>query len=81
MNGAQIPNNGSNLNNVNNMNSSVNSNNVNTSNNISNTPNTNNLDKRALEEQKRRENIAKKQAEFNKYVQKARQDEAKENYF
>lgn len=77
MNGAQIPNNGSNLNNVNNMNSSVNSNNVNTSNNISNTPNTNNLDKRALEEQKRRENIAKKQAEFNKYVQKARQDEAR----
>lgn len=77
MNGAQIPNNGSNLNNVNNMNSSVNSNNVNTSNNISNTPNTNNLDKRTLEEQKRRENIAKKQAEFNKYVQKARQDEAR----
>lgn len=77
MNGAQIPNNGSNLNNANNMNSSVNSNNVNTSNNISNTPNTNNLDKRALEEQKRRENIAKKQAEFNKYVQKARQDEAR----
>ena len=77
MNGAQIPNNGSNLNNVNNMNSSVNSNNVNTSNNISNTPNTNNFDKRALEEQKRRENIAKKQAEFNKYVQKARQDEAR----
>lgn len=77
MNGAQIPNNGSNLNNVNNMNSSVNSNNVNTSNNISNTPNTNNLDKIALEEQKRRENIAKKQAEFNKYVQKARQDEAR----
>lgn len=77
MNGAQIPNNGSNLNNVNNMNSSVNSNNVNTSNNISNTPNTNNLDKRAIEEQKRRENIAKKQAEFNKYVQKARQDEAR----
>ena len=77
MNGAQIPNDGSNLNNVNNMDSSVNSNNVNTSNNISNTPNTNNLDKRALEEQKRRENIAKKQAEFNKYVQKARQDEAR----
>lgn len=77
MNNAQMPNNTNDINNSVSNNSNNNLNNVNPSNNTNSTLNTKEMDKKAQEEQKRRENILKKQAEFNKYVQKARQDEAR----